>query len=67
MVRQRRKAFDCVQLQDDGALAVHAATAGMTPEQEVSYWTERSAILRRAFDRGSPPRAVRDPGQAAQR
>jgi len=47
MAPKRKKAFDCVELQDRGALAIHEITKDMTREEEFAYWAERSAELRR--------------------
>ena len=42
-----KKAFDCVELQDRGALAIYERTKDMTREEELAYWAKRSAELRR--------------------
>ena len=44
---KRKKAFDCVELQDRGALAIYERTKDMTREEELAHWSERSAELRR--------------------
>jgi len=47
MRRKRNKEFDCVELQDRGALAIYEITREMTREEEVAYWAERTAALKR--------------------
>jgi hypothetical protein len=51
MARKRKKDFDCVELQDRGALAIYEATKGMTREEELAYWARRAAELRREEER----------------
>lgn len=39
--------FDCVELQDQGALAIYELTKTMTREEQLAYWAERTQELRR--------------------
>ena len=43
----KKKAFDCVEMKRQGARRVLAETAGMTFEEEITYWQERSEAYRR--------------------
>ena len=47
MAPKRKKAFDCVELQDRGALAIYETTKHMTREEELAYWAARAAELER--------------------
>ncbi len=40
------KIFDCVEMKHRGAEKVREQTKGMTLEQELAFWRERSRILR---------------------
>ena len=42
----RVKTFDCVEMKHKGAEKVREQIGGMTPEQELAFWQERSRILR---------------------
>jgi hypothetical protein len=42
-----KKTFDCVEMKRKGAERVYEATKGMTVEQEVEFWRQRTAELRR--------------------
>lgn len=42
----KAKKFDCVAMKHRGAEKVREQTKGMTLEQEVAFWQERSRILR---------------------
>lgn len=42
----KTKTFDCVEMKHQGAEKVKEWTKGMTPEQELAFWRERSRILR---------------------
>ncbi len=44
---KRKKAFDCVELQHRAGEAIYEKTKDMTREEELAYWAERSAELRR--------------------
>jgi hypothetical protein len=46
-VGRKNKAFDCVELQDSGALAIYEITKNMTREEELAYWAEQTAEFRR--------------------
>jgi len=43
----KTREFDCVEMMHHGAELVRKRTAGMTLEQEVEYWRERTAELRK--------------------
>jgi hypothetical protein len=43
----KTKDFDCVEMKRKGAERVHAATKGMTVEEEVEYWRSRTEEARR--------------------
>ena len=40
------KQFDCIEMKRKGAEAVRAKIAGMTREQELAFWRERTEKLR---------------------
>ena len=42
----KTRGFDCVQMKHRGAEKVLEKIAGMTREQELEYWRERSQHLR---------------------
>jgi len=42
----KAKKFDCVAMKHRGAEKVREQTKGMTLEEEVAFWRERSRILR---------------------
>ena len=42
----KAKTFDCVEMKHQGAAKVREQTKGMTLEQELAFWRERSRILR---------------------
>ncbi len=42
----KAKTFDCVEMQHRGAEKVREQINGMTLEQELAFWRERSRILR---------------------
>ena len=41
-----KKKFDCVQMKREGAKRVLAETAGLTPEEELAYWQNRTREFR---------------------
>lgn len=43
----KAKTFDCVEMKHRGAEKVREQINGMTLEQELAFWQERSRILRR--------------------
>ena len=43
----KTKKFDCVEMMHRGAERVRERTVGMTLEQELGYWRERTAELRK--------------------
>jgi hypothetical protein len=47
----KTKTFDCVEMQHRGAVRIHEATKGMTLEQKVAYWRERSRQFREEQER----------------
>jgi hypothetical protein len=44
---KRPRIPECVKLQDRGALAIYEITKDMTREEELAYWAEQTAALRR--------------------
>ncbi len=46
----KAKTFDCVEMKHRGAEKVREQTKGMTLEQELAFWRERSRILRQRQD-----------------
>jgi len=42
----KTKKFDCVEMKHTGAEKIQEQTAGMTREQEVWFWKERSQLLK---------------------
>ena len=43
----KTKKFDCVEMKHKGARKVYAATRGMTVDEEVMYWRQRTNEARR--------------------
>jgi hypothetical protein len=43
----KAKTFDCVEMKHRGAEKIREQTKGMTLEQELEFWQERSRILKR--------------------
>jgi hypothetical protein len=43
----RTKAFDCVEMKRQGSLRVHEQLKGLTVEQQIDYWRQRSRDFRR--------------------
>lgn len=41
------KGFDCVEMKRRGSELVRQRTEGMTREQELAYWRERTAEMKR--------------------
>jgi hypothetical protein len=39
MATKKKKAFDCVEMQHRGAEKTRRLTAGMTPEEELAFWS----------------------------
>ena len=48
----KTKKFDCVEMKDKGARKVYAATRGMTVDEEVMYWRQRTNEARRWLAEG---------------
>jgi hypothetical protein len=40
-----KKKFDCVEMKHKGAEVVQARLAGMTREEQLAYWEERTRAL----------------------
>jgi hypothetical protein len=55
----RIKTFDSVEMQHRGGDRVREHTAGMTPEQWLTFWSERTRMLR---ERQQAARQARDGG-----
>lgn len=47
----KTKTFDCVEMKRRGAELVRQRLAGMTLEQEIEYWRQRSAEFQREQER----------------
>jgi hypothetical protein len=43
----KKKPFDCVEMMHQGAARLRKKLAGMTEAQELDYWREQTAELRR--------------------
>lgn len=43
----KAKTFDCVKMMHRGAQRIRKQTAGMSKEQELAFWRERSANFKR--------------------
>lgn len=41
-----KKTFDCVKMKRSGAEKIYKQTAGMSKEQEIIFWREKSQALR---------------------
>ena len=46
-IDKSKKTFDCVELQHEGGRRIAERTAGMTIDEEVAYWAERTELMRR--------------------
>ncbi|MCH7745760.1 MAG: hypothetical protein IIC84_06780 [Chloroflexi bacterium] len=42
----KTKTFDCVEMQHHGAEKLHEKTSGMTLDEQLAFWRERSHALR---------------------
>jgi hypothetical protein len=49
------KYFDCVEMQDRGALRIYEETKDMTKEQELAYWRQKSDEAREKYPRMREP------------
>jgi hypothetical protein len=58
---RKRKEFDCVELQDRGALRIYEITKDMTFEEQVAYWAERSRLFREEVEAAKRAMAEREP------
>ena len=47
-----KKKFDCVEMKRKGAQKVYKATQGMTVNEEVAYWRQRTREARRWIAEG---------------
>jgi hypothetical protein len=43
----KTKTFDCVEMKRQGAAKIYEETRGMTVAEQVAYWKERTAELRK--------------------
>ena len=43
----KKKTFDCVEMKRQAALRIHEQLKGMTVEQQIDYWKQRSEEFRR--------------------
>ncbi len=50
-MKSKTKTFDCVEMKRRGALRIHEVTKGMTPQQKIDYWRDRSEQFRQQLDR----------------
>lgn len=59
-----KKNFDCVEMKREGASRLRERLAGMTRQQQLDFWRERTEALRRHAEaiRANSPR-----GQSASR
>jgi hypothetical protein len=54
----KAKTFDCVEMKHRGAAKVREQTKGMTLEQELAFWRERSRILRQRQEKAKEGRQM---------
>ena len=47
----KKKSFDCVEMQHQGAEAIRKATVKMPPQEQIAYWQKRTSELRKHQDR----------------
>ncbi len=59
----RKKRFDCVEMQHRGGDAIYEIIKNMTREEEVAYWAERTAALRRKQEELRRQRAASTEGE----
>jgi hypothetical protein len=43
----KTKTFDAVEMKRRGAERIHEQTKGMTPEEELAFWRQRTEVLRK--------------------
>ena len=43
----KKKTFDCVAMKRRGAEKIYKQIAGMTPEEQLAFWSARTEILRK--------------------
>ena len=48
---KKKKDFDCVEMQDRGALRIHETLKGKSREEELAYWRKRSEEARVMYPR----------------
>jgi hypothetical protein len=51
MMEHKTKTFDCVEMQHRASLRIYEKIKGMTFEQKVAYWQERSRQFREEQER----------------
>ena len=56
----KTKKFDCVDMKHRGSLQVYETVKSMTPEQELSYWRDKTDELRVRLDAQRRNRAPKD-------
>ncbi len=63
----KAKKFDCVEMKRRGAELVQQRLAGMTREEQLEYWRQRTEVLRRrqAELRGQPTEPTRQDERVA--
>ena len=44
---KRKKKFDCVEMKRRGAALVYERLKGVSPEEEIEYWRQRTEDLRK--------------------
>jgi hypothetical protein len=49
-----RKRFDCVEMKRKAAAPINERLQGMTVEQQIAYWQERSEAFAREYGEGTP-------------
>ena len=59
-----KKSFDCVEMKREGARRLRERLAGMTRQQQLDFWRERTDALRR---RAETAREESPHGQSASR
>lgn len=56
-MKKNKKDFDCVEMKRRGAEHVMALTEGMTREQELAFWAERTRRLQERAEAARRKRA----------
>ena len=47
-----KKTFDCVEMKRRGAERIRSLTAGMTIDEQLAFWKERTELLRKTQHAG---------------